>query len=79
MRGQMKGLKSSLPLQKSCDINIPNMLILLNILRYGRMKNIIETLSYIKYSGKDQTRLNIEKQLKQLNKYFLTIRFKKLY
>ena len=75
----MKGLKSSLPLQKSCDINIPNMLILLNILRYGGMKNITGTLLCIKHSGKDWTRLNIEKQLKQLNKYFLTTRFKKLY
>ena len=43
------------------------------------MKNITGTLSCIKHSGKDWTRLNIEKQLKQLNKYFLTTRFKKLY
>ena len=49
----MKGLKSSLPLQKICDINIPNMLILLNILRYGGMKNITETLLCIKHLGKD--------------------------
>ena len=37
------------------------MLILLNILGYGGMKNAIGILSYIKYSREEQTRLNIRK------------------
>ena len=53
------------------------MLISLNILRHGRTKNIIGILSHIEHLGKEQTGLNIEKWLKQQNKYFLTIKFKK--
>jgi len=37
------------------------MLILLNILRHGRTKNIIWILSHIEHIGKEQTELNIEK------------------
>ena len=54
------------------------MLISLNILRCGRIKNIIKTQSYIKYPDKEQTGSNIEKWLKWLNSYSLTIKFKKL-
>jgi len=59
------------------SINIPNMFILLNILRHGGMKNAIRILLHIKYLQKEWTKKNIEKLLKQQNKYFLTIKFKK--
>ena len=55
------------------------MLISLNILRYGGMRIVTGTLSSIKYLGKEWTGSNIEKQLKLLNRYFLTKKFKKSY
>jgi len=52
------------------SINIPNMFILLNILRHGGMKNAIRILLHIKYLQKEWTKKKYRKTIKTTKQIF---------